>query len=621
VSLFLAPADPDGHPAAEGRLYPKIVQIDDAHSVVWIWVPQLHDSEDEKKQLATFQVWSELPDAPPGKFAFINPLFGYRGLLRLEVKEQTLAAQGGGLILSNESTVEWPNDGATLKDILDKLDLKAPTLAPLLRTIAVFCSVHDEEVTLHGSLEAWLLSTPASRPNRKLATPVAFAEYMRSRPQLFDELMGILSQRRMIHLLAGHFSYLDEFLEGFESHLREKHVDRWVYVTAQFEHDAFREIYDNLALFPLRTLNAVFATLAFGAAKGLKQSAERFIQDLFEPDMDAHPLEFVKIYVRATKATDHKTHWDCISAFLSFLADAASKADCSGKVTIFLPFHRIEDLINSRSDDMRYHLWQGLSALQRELGKEPQACPQLGVLLAAHSLPLHKAETRFISHSVLQIPPLTRSEVDSLISAYVGRQLPKEAFDLFDANVGGDPWFVFQVLRCLSTLMPTIRDTAPPQELTDAIRRACAMVKAAIGPEEQEVMSHSAAAAGAMGQTGAFQGPSIPDDVMESVDTYTERVTDILLHNRGALGSQPVLRGWAQPVGSFGRGSPWFSEIDQTWLATGLIYVEAQGDQRGVSLNSFRSYPTYQFSQAGMLPRRLAEVAQERARGSRREAS
>lgn len=619
MSLFLALADQNNRPVAAPRLPAQIVHIDEVHNRVWIWVPELHETTVENVPIGNLRAWNQLNgDAP--LFASIKPEDGYRGFLGLQVQRNTLSVQRDRLNISMIKASGWPNDSETLGEILDTLDAKAttPDPLPLLKAVALLCSSNNEDLERSGSLQTWLFSKRRPRRKLELGTPGGFTETVRQRSKLFEELRHLLTERRMVHLLAGRFAYLDEFLEGFESHLKKHDVEGWKYVPARFHKDAFQKIYDSSTILPFGPLDALLATLAFGAARGLKEWTGHFIKGFFDSAMDGNPVEFAKLYFRETKAGQRGDHWSCISEFLGFLAAAATAAEFSGKVTVFLPFHQIEEVING-IDDMRRNLWEGLGALQRELGKQPNACPQLGVLLAAHCLPLHKAETLFMQRSVLQIPPLTRHEVDSLIVDYLGGSPSQEAFETLNNYVGGDPWFLYQVLRCLSTIR--FGEAKDPQELQQAITKACTMAMSAISLNEPEAAATAATVSGGgVRRSGDTSEPQVPSDVSASLEAYVQVVTDILILNRGALGSKPVLNAWAHPVGGFGMRTG-IGEVDQTWLETGLIFIQAQGDQRGDSLTSLRGYPTYQFSQAGQLPLKLAQVAQARARHPKREAS
>jgi hypothetical protein len=243
------------------------------------------------------------------------------------------------------------------------------------------------------------------------------------------------------------------------------------------------------------------------------------------------------------------------------------------------------------NDEMRRQLWEGLGALRQELTRHPSACPQLGVLLASHSLPLHKAETFFVRNSVFQIPPLARDEVDEVLIDYLGQRPSQDVLDTFDKHAGGDPWFVFLLLRCLQAVTDSSTNGKEGQQTQAIMSKACALALSAVD------------------QTGG----GVPAKVQEEVEEYLQHATHILRLNRGALGSRQVLHAWKVPSGPFGRRQG-IDEVHHAWMATGLVYPQAEGALRGVSLNSFKDYPAYQFSPAGDLPYRLAERVLVRAR-------
>ncbi|MBI5504842.1 MAG: hypothetical protein HY899_08555 [Deltaproteobacteria bacterium] len=600
MSLFVAPVDDDGiHATSSPRYDASIVHVDDSSCDVWLWVPELHAPKEV--QDTTRYVWnSGLQGAEPLRFSQLDPDACYRGLVRLVVGRETLAAQRSSLSVANVRPAPWPDTGTTLKDAVDALPDKPQQGAiEILRSIVLHAASQYRQAG-HASLQSWLASTALPTARGDLATPGGFAEAMRHRPSLFAELEYLLPERRMVFLVGGKQSYLPEFIDGFQDYIEARCSDHLKHVIVRFESAAFLHILDKCLTIPppaLAALDCLFASLAFVAASGLKQTTGRFLPGIFTPEMVGNPASFARSYLRDARL--HQEHWDCIRDFLSFLSNAATASGITNRITVFLPFYTVEEAING-DDSPRHHLWEGLGALRQRLERQPDDCPQLGLLLAAHDLPIDRAtEPLFVRHAVLRIPPLSQAELDELLRLFLGAPAAPATLALLDEYSGGDPWFLFLVLRCLKSTTEQRKGPAVYDTSEDAFAKACDLALSAVrsdGPDENR--------------------SSVPQDVRGDVDVYSKNCAEILRQYGGALGTRIVLQAWEHPVSYYARRRE-IGELDHAWIRTGLVYTQALGETRGDSLESLREYPVYQFCRAGKLPLKFAETALTVARGRR----
>src|ERR1700749_1320836 len=94
MSLFVAKQEEnslDHDPAS--HMDASVIYIDDRHSTVWLWVPQLHVSQCETENCDLY-TWNFSPhDNTVVKFAKVDPNFRYKGLVRLLVEDQTFSTQ------------------------------------------------------------------------------------------------------------------------------------------------------------------------------------------------------------------------------------------------------------------------------------------------------------------------------------------------------------------------------------------------------------------------------------------------------------------------------------------------------------------------------------------------
>ncbi|MBK9316419.1 MAG: hypothetical protein IPM55_19575 [Acidobacteria bacterium] len=205
-------------------------------------------------------------------------------------------------------------------------------------------------------LKTWLASTAIPKAKKDLAIFSVFADAVGQRPNLFNELERLVLARRLVILLGGRQSCLKEFLTGFQKNIEQNSATRFTHVTASFNSEHFRQIYEAWnKLLDLAELDCLFAALAFAAMNGLRNKTGKFIPPYLTTQMLDRPLVFARLYL--SNAAQHEDHWQCIHHFLSFLRDAVQAAGI-GEITIFsYPFEEIEEVINGNEEAHR-QLWQ-----------------------------------------------------------------------------------------------------------------------------------------------------------------------------------------------------------------------------------------------------------------------
>ena len=585
MSLFVAEAEPGGLQVVTApRLEASIVHLEGDHGIVWLWVSKLHASQIQMDQVQ-FYVWnSGIEGAAPLKLASLEQNFCYKGLIRLVVAKLTLSAQRSSLSIPNIDPATWPETGGTLQEVIDAIDTAAPQEMTLqiLKAIAL----HTPQNVPLGSLpplQNWLASTAVSRARADLATPSIFADAMRQRPRLFAELARLVPEQRMVFLLGSKHSYLDEFLDGFQNYIETNCSEELIHVTARFNSDDFRQIHDQCrTLLPYPELDSLLASLAFAAANGLKQKAGIFPPGILTAEMLGKPVVFARSYLR--NATQHDDHWQCIRHFLEFLTSAAQKSGVNRRLTIFLPFDKVEEVING-NDDARRHLWEGLGALRQQLETRPEHCPQLGIVLAVQDLAIDRTtEARFVRR-ILTIPPLSRAELDELLRQFWGSPPDTQELNVIDEYSGGDPWFVFLLLRCLRSHSKANKSVRG----MDAITEVCHLALRAVRADSLDNSLESASS-----------------DVQADCNVYLAEGRSILRQYQGELGARIVLNAWEHPE-SYHAQRREIEKFERAWILTGLVYTQALKATRGDSLTSLHEYPRYQFCRAGKLPLAFAE--------------
>ena len=172
---------------------------------------------------------------------------------------------------------------------------------------------------------------------------------MRRRPHLFKELAQLVTERRLVLLLGSEKSYLSDFVEGFQDYIQTcecESCEGLTHIRAYLQPEHFQSIYESSNLLPpqFRIIDCLFASLAFAAANGLKESMGKFVPPVFTPEMVGNPVDFARPYL--SKAPLHSDYHECVNDFMNFLNNAAQVSGLNGKITIFLPFYAVEEVIN-----------------------------------------------------------------------------------------------------------------------------------------------------------------------------------------------------------------------------------------------------------------------------------
>lgn len=561
-------------------------------------MPELTSPPLELNQDSLF-VWNEgLAGATqPQRFAKLDLDCHYKGLVCVAVAPPTLSAQRSTLNVPDIKPAAWPDTDGALQKVLDTIDIAVSQLAEthqMLKAIALYATSQNINLGSELPLQTWLASTAVSTVRAGIATPAVtaradlatlFADTMRDRCHLFAELERLVVERRMVFLLGSRQSGLEEFLEGFQNFVETSRSTQLEHVTVRFSSEHFRQFYEryDTDLLDYRELDCLLASIAFAAAIGLKEKAGKFPQNYLTPQMLDKPEVFAKFYLK--DATQHNDHWQCIRHLMVFLTGAAQEAGIIGKITVFLPFNEVEEIING-DDNARFHLRQGLGALRQQLEMEPDQCPRLGLVLAVQDLAIDLTnEERFLKR-VLTIPPLSREELGKLLQFFWGNPANNEELDVIEDYSGGDPWFVFLLLRCLELVTETRSKVGELGRGKGAITEAYQFALKVVRGDEPD--------------------DSALKDLRAHCDDYLDDCLVILRQYQGELGARKVLNTWKQPA-NFLTQRREIEKFMRAWIRMGLVYTKARGTPRGGGLESLHEYPVYQFCQAGKLPFAFAE--------------
>jgi hypothetical protein len=590
MSFFVASTEAStSYPDSAPRFTAWAIHVDQKRHSVWFWVPELSTLQRPTDQIKLY-VWNQLKDAKtPLNFSSVDERFRYSGLVQVEVSKETLSAQRSSLMTEEIEPAPWPNTAKTLQDVIDEIN---PSQDPnealrVAKGVVLHLITKYDRLNSLTSLQDWLASIAIPKVNVEIATSVGFEEFMRSRPHLFKELAGLVPERRIVLLLGSRQSYIKEFLEGFQEYIQTKcceRCERLTHVTARFNPSDFQKIFDKSALRPrlYRMLDCLLASLALAAVKGLKSITGAFLSDIYTADMVDDPVEFASVYFG--RAKQPASYWECVDNFLGFLSAATMKAGLTGKITIFLPFETLEEIING-NDVSHRELWEGLGALRLQLNKDPDTCPELGLIVAANYHPIDVMIGQSVKFAVLRIPPLSQVELGRLLNLFWGIAPTTEELNLIDKNSGGDPWFVFLTLRCLRAVVESRADLAAPERRLEAITEAC-------------TFAHSAVRGDLM---------PLPHNINEDVDIYLKDCGNILQEYRSTPGAIKVLGAWKSPNESYYSRIEEIRQLAPTWIRMGLVFVQAVGQSRGSSLAALSKYPSYQLCPAGDLPYAFAQ--------------
>jgi hypothetical protein len=397
-------------------------------------------------------------------------------------------------------------------------------------------------------------------------------------------------ERRMVILLGTKQSGLKEFLAGFQKNVESNPDAKFAYVTASFNSADFQQIHEDWKAFlDLPELDCLFAALAFAAVNGLMKKTGKVAPSFLTAKMVEKPLDFGRLYL--ANAGQHKDHWDCIQPFLQFLRKAADEAGIAEKITIFLPFEEVEQLIKGNSEAQR-QLWQGLLALRDKLRTEPHGCPPLGLVLAVSELAIDQmTEPQFV-RQVLTIPPLSRAEVGDLLKSFWGSPPDSEELDAIYSSSGGDPWFVYLLFRCLRAVTEKRTKTNDSVRGESAIEEVCRIAFLAMSADHDDDSTDA--------------GP-VPSEVREDCGIYLDECSEVLRQYQGELGTRKVLMAWKNPNSYYHSQRRKMDKFELAWILTGLVYIQGLNAARVDTLESLHEYPLYQFCRAGKLPLEFAE--------------
>lgn len=579
MSLFVAKVEENGidHiPASHSDA--TVIHLDDSRNIIWLWVPQLHTAQIESNNGDLF-VWNLDFDEKVVQLSKIASNFLYKGLVRLEVYGPTLSNQRSSLSVPTIEPVTWEDTDENLQQVVDAInpaDVSGRTLS-ILKAIVIQASSQHDDLQNIQSLQTWLASTAPSR-REDLTNPLLFANAMRNRPHLITELALQAKKQRMVILLGSKQSYLEELLEGFEDRIEETYSQELTHVTAHFDSNHFELIYNtykDIYIYP--ELDSLFAAIAFAAVNGLKRKSGAFLPGIFTVGMFDNPVNFSKAYFKTVKQ-EERDHWECISHLLEFLTTAAQAAGVAERITIFLPFDRVDKIING-NDSARHHLWEGLRELQQRLEKRPEVFPHLGIILAVEDLAIDRmTEPRFMRR-VMIIPPLSRAEIGNLLGRFWGSPASDEELNQIEDNTGGDPWFLYLLLRCLKVVTEEREKAGNTVRGKDAIGEACTLFLKAINAHTSDL-------------------ELVPPDVLSKINNYLE-VCKPILQSQGSQGANIVLSAWEHGDTEISRE---IGEFERAWIRTGLVYPQDFRETRGETLTSLSAYPLYQFCKAGRLP-------------------
>jgi hypothetical protein len=571
----------------------KLLYAEKDSRLFWVWLPEKMDADDNCAGARGNGQGTILL----GDFDSHNK-DGRLALLQLEPAQVTeiervltsLDPQASDLASALPSTID-------MSQSLEAYVHSANPDLPTLRSIARYLSSQIKSVPEDGLSPLLTQCTFGDLPG---AHPASARVYVQRDPTLAAELRKAVQERRIVFISGGTKSGLTRFLEQFGEAFNGQ-APAGAHLRADFEPATFKEIVEILTknevfsgMLQRRSCDLEIASLlmsmAYDAYTKLTESASVDLQLLarfISPRAATVLEEFVFSYFRefdgsSGSAVGSGSRKSQIEPFLAFVGKLMEAAGKGGTLTVILSFPGLTDWLNetrgeTTADRVSRSLWRELGAfattnynpssgVPRPDSSISQLAPNVGIVIETQRLAVQDVTEGFCKHSILMMPPLTRSELESLWQQRTRTLSTDDILECIEINTGGAPWFVELVLDCFEV---SVTSKKLKDRLDSAILLATNIV---------------------LGNDKLLPSPEI--DVLRK--NWALYVNDLKRRfSRGALTNRQALFDLYRAANGAVKLSPTNQAAE--WLESGLIWLKPK--QGTHPLRALRTYPyvaTYQ---------------------------